>query len=163
MLTFDTSTWRLSAAACIASMEVGAAAPDGDASLLLQACSTGVIATSKNSFASLRGSILPKMLIYRRWSQGLSTACCCFWALQPHYKRSRKPLLPSCTCCGRRCSAPGTSLGLERRKVRAPASQFMLCWWYLFDVILRAVIGSIHVELRARTRQTCGPSMLVHR
>lgn len=39
-------------------MEVDAAAIDGDALLLLQAWSTGVIATSKNSFAVLTDSIL---------------------------------------------------------------------------------------------------------
>ena len=57
VLTLVSSTWRLSAAACTASM-VARPAADEDAPLLLQAWSTGVMAISKNSLASLRRVIL---------------------------------------------------------------------------------------------------------
>ena len=66
-LTLDISTWRLSAAACTASISAGAPAREAGALFLLQAWSTGVIAISRNSLVLLMPFILPRACCY---SQG---------------------------------------------------------------------------------------------
>lgn len=63
-LTLDISTWRLSAAACTASISAGAPAREAGALFLLQAWSTGVIAISRNSLVLLMPFILPRACCY---------------------------------------------------------------------------------------------------